>query len=272
MCRRTRSRRFSHWKRHKTAPLELSVLGTYSTGLGEASSEIAAYDKQSRRVFVTNAVSRSVDIVDVSTPAAPTRIERIDVTALGTPNSVAIEDGLVAVAIEAPVKTDPGLVAFYTASGAPIAQVRVGSQPDMLTFTPDGKHVVVANEGEPSGYGGAADVDPEGTVSIIRVPHGEGRVEKIRRGQRAPGEFHAVQRPGSRAARAGHSHLRTRRQRGAGFRAGIHRGVGGLAHGVRDAAGEQCDRGRRHRERRGHETAAARLQGLQRASADHRHL
>ena len=145
----------SHWKRrHRDrAPLELSVLGTYSTGLGEASSEIAAYDKQSRRVFVTNAASRTVDILDVRTPTAPTRIERIDVSALGTPNSVAIEDGLVAVAIEALVKTDPGLVAFYTASGAPIAQVRVGSQPDMLTFTHDGKHVVVANEGEPSGYG-----------------------------------------------------------------------------------------------------------------------
>ena len=170
----------SHWKRHKSrAPLELSVLGTYSTGLGEASSEIAAYDEQTRRVFVTNAVSKSVDIVDVSNPTAPTRIERIDVTSLGTPNSVAIEDGLVAVAIEAPVKTDPGLVAFYSASGAPIAQVRVGSQPDMLTFTHNGKHLVVANEGEPSGYGGAADVDPEGTVSIIRVPQGKGEWKKF---------------------------------------------------------------------------------------------
>jgi hypothetical protein len=156
-----------------TSPPKLGVLGTYSTGLGEASSEIAAYDKQSRRVFVTNAVSRTVDIVDVSTPSAPARIERIDVSALGTPNSVAIKDGLVAVAIEAPLKTDPGLVAFYTGNGAPLAQVRVGSQPDMLTFTPDGKHVVVANEGEPSGYGGAADVDPEGTVSLIRVPEGD---------------------------------------------------------------------------------------------------
>jgi len=161
------------------SPLELNVLGTYSTGLGEASSEIAAYDQQSRRVFVTNAVSRTVDIVDVSTPATPTRIERIDVSALGTPNSVAIEDGLVAVAIEAPVKTDAGLVAFYDASGRPLAQVRVGAQPDMLTFTHDGKHVVVANESEPSGYGGATDVDPEGTVSIIRVPHGDEEWEEF---------------------------------------------------------------------------------------------
>jgi hypothetical protein len=92
---------------------------------------------------------------------------------------VAIEDGLVAVAIEAPVKTDAGLVAFYDASGRPLAQVRVGAQPDMLTFTHDGKHVVVANEGEPSGYGGATDVDPEGTVSIIRVPHGDEEWEEF---------------------------------------------------------------------------------------------
>ena len=170
-----------HWKRrhHERAPLELSVLGTYSTGLGEASSEIATYDPQSRRVFVTNAASKSVDILDVRAPSSPTRIARIDVAALGTPNSVAVEDGLVAVAIEAPVKTDAGLVAFYTVSGALIAQVRVGSQPDMLTFTPDGRNVLVANEGEPSGYGGATDVDPEGSVSIIRVPHGHGEWKKF---------------------------------------------------------------------------------------------
>lgn len=171
----------SHWKRrHKErAPLELSVLGTYSTGLGEASSEIATYDPRSRRAFVTNAASRTVDILDVRSPSSPTRIARIDVATLGTPNSVAVEDGLVAVAVEALVKTDPGVVAFYNVSGAPIAQVTVGSQPDMLTFTPDGKYVVVANEGEPSGYGAVTDVDPNGTVSIIRVPQGHGEWKKF---------------------------------------------------------------------------------------------
>lgn len=155
--------------RHERAPLQLVVLGTYSTGLGEASSEIAAYDAQSRRVFVTNAASRSIDILDVRRPAAPARIARIDVAALGTPNSVAVKHGLVAVAIEAPVKTDAGLVAFYDIAGTLRAQVPVGAQPDMLTFTPDGRAALVANEGEPSGYG-AADVDPQGTVSIIRIP------------------------------------------------------------------------------------------------------
>ena len=45
--------------------------------------------------------------------------------------------------------------------------MQVGALPDMLTFTPDGDYLLVANEGEPSGYG-AGHVDPEGSVSIIR--------------------------------------------------------------------------------------------------------
>jgi hypothetical protein len=39
----------------------------------------------------------------------------------------------------------------------------------MLTFTPDGRHLLVANEGEPNSYGQADSVDPEGSISIIAV-------------------------------------------------------------------------------------------------------
>src|SRR6185503_11937015 len=72
-----------------------------------------------------------------------------------------------AVAIEATPKTSPGRVAFFNAYGALLSVVTVGALPDMLTFTPNGQYVLVANEGEPNSYGLANSVDPDGTVSII---------------------------------------------------------------------------------------------------------
>lgn len=150
------------------APLALSVLGTYATGLGPTSAEIVAFDAASARLFVSNAVSSTIDIVDAHDPAHLTKTGSIDVSSLGVPNSVAVGAGVVAIAIEAVPKTSPGSVAFYTTDGEWLGSVKVGAQPDMLTFTPDEQYLLTANEGEPSGYG-VGHVDPEGTVSIIPV-------------------------------------------------------------------------------------------------------
>jgi hypothetical protein len=157
----------------RVAPLSLSVLSTYSTGLGEASAEIVTYDKGSQQLFVINAASSSLDILSIRNAWWPTLTKRLDLSALGSPNSVDVHDGVLAVAIQAPVKTDIGVIAFYTTSGAFLGSAPVGSLPDMVTFTPDGRYALLANEAEPSGYG-AGFVDPEGTVSIVRVPQTAG--------------------------------------------------------------------------------------------------
>jgi hypothetical protein len=79
----------------------------------------------------------------------------------------------VALAIEASPKTSPGVVAFYSASDLSLLHsVPVGALPDMVAFTPDGRHLLVANEGEPNSYGQAGSVDPEGSVSVITVNRG----------------------------------------------------------------------------------------------------
>lgn len=149
--------------------LALSKLGGYTSPQGETAAEIPAYDAASGRVFVVNGALGSVDVLDLSDPATPTLIDTIAVdeigAGLGAVNSVAVHDGIVALAVEAAVKQDPGTVAFFRASDLTLlGQVTVGALPDMLTFTPDGKTVLVANEGEPN-----ADysVDPEGSVSVI---------------------------------------------------------------------------------------------------------
>lgn len=152
--------------------LELSQLGTYASGVFAAgAAEIVAFDPSTRRAFVVNASDVSVDVLDLRDPAIPTRVYTIDVRPLGaSANSVDVARGILAV--EASVKTDPGLVAFYsTHDYRLLGTAPVGALPDMLTFTPDGERVLVANEGEPSGYG-PGHLDPEGSISIVDLSRG----------------------------------------------------------------------------------------------------
>lgn len=153
--------------------LSLRKIGGFDGGAAGA-AEITAYDAASRRLFVVNGANGTVDVLDLSDPTAPKRAATIDVSALGAGvNSVAVHDGLVALAIEAAPKTAPGVVALYDAASLKLLHtVAVGALPDMLTFTPDGRTLLVANEGEPDGYGQADSVDPEGSISVITVNRG----------------------------------------------------------------------------------------------------
>jgi hypothetical protein len=148
----------------------LTFLGRYSSGsFDESAAEITAYDADSRRLFTVNAKTGTVDILDLSDPARPRKTGE-----LATPgaNSVTVHRGLVAVAQQAAEKTDPGTVSFFRAAdGAKVRTVTVGALPDMVTFTPDGRQAVVANEGEPDSYCDKA-ADPAGSVSVIDVARG----------------------------------------------------------------------------------------------------
>ncbi|MBD0254259.1 MAG: hypothetical protein ICV83_00960, partial [Cytophagales bacterium] len=160
------------------AGLHIQRLGTYASGIfDDGGAEIPAYDPSTRRLFVVNAQG-TVDVLDVTNPASPGKLFAIDIKTLtggGTPNSVAVRDGLVAVAVERQDDAEnqlPGLVAFFRANlvappAAPLRTVPAGALPDMLVFTPDGKKVLVANEGEPG-----PTLNPEGSVSVIDLSGG----------------------------------------------------------------------------------------------------
>jgi len=152
------------------ASLTMSKIGGFDGGVIGA-SEITAYDSASRRLFLVNGANGSVDVLDISNPTAPLRVGSINVAAIGgAVNSVSIDNGLVALAIEANPKTSPGSVALYNAADLRQIQViPVGAQPDMITFTPDGRFILTANEGEPNSYGLPTSIDPEGSVSVITV-------------------------------------------------------------------------------------------------------
>jgi len=151
--------------------INLSLLGRYETGIfAESAAEIPAYDATTKRVFVVNAKKGLVDVLDVSKPETPVHIGELsarEALADSEVNSVAIRNGIVALAVQAKQKTDKGIVAFFNAKDLKlISQVEVGALPDMLTFSPDGKTVLVANEAEPNDD---YSIDPEGSISIIDI-------------------------------------------------------------------------------------------------------
>jgi len=151
--------------------LQLSLLGRYSSGeFGVSAAEIPAFDPDNRQIFIVNARKGAVDVLDATDAANPAFVQSLTVESVApgaVVNSIAYREGFLAVAVEAAIKTDPGFVALFDATSLELlGSVQVGAQPDMLTFTPDGKFLLVANEGEPNND---YSVDPEGSVSVITL-------------------------------------------------------------------------------------------------------
>jgi len=146
--------------------LSLEPIGTYATGVFDGSAaEIAAFDPTTKRVFVVNAEANAVDVLDIRNPRRLTLLFSIEMAPYGTvTNSVDVDRNVVAIAVENEVKTDPGRAVFFNVNGRYLSDVTVGALPDMLTFTPNGRKLLVANEGEPDD---TYTVDPEGSVSIV---------------------------------------------------------------------------------------------------------
>jgi len=151
--------------------IRLSLLGRYESGVyNQSAAEIVAFEPSSKRAYVVNAANGKVDVLDLQNPALPTFLHTMDATDVGpTVNSVAVKNGMVALAVEAQDRTDPGWVAFFDQQGKRRAVVQVGALPDAVTFSPDGRYLLVANEGEPNDD---YTIDPEGSVSIVDLVDG----------------------------------------------------------------------------------------------------
>lgn len=139
--------------------------------IGDAgAAEISAYDPQTKRLFVVNnsTAGNKIDVLDFANPANIKSLSSISTTPYGGfVNSVAVSDGKLAAAIEnTNLQTNGKIVIFKTTDNSEIKSVTVGALPDMVTFSPDGKYILSANEGQPSDN---YSVDPEGSVSIIDV-------------------------------------------------------------------------------------------------------
>jgi hypothetical protein len=180
----------------------MSLVGRYTSGgtvtAPSLVAEIVAFHAASKSLFVT-----------VDTAAEPSSFARIDLSALPTTalansttatnltaaprvnvatsvngggftaggvQSLDVSGNLLAIAVQSSPKTSAGVIAFYSLDSAGTAtflkKVTVGSLPDGVAFSPDGKYLVVANEGELSNTFMTDAIDPDGSISIIAITNG----------------------------------------------------------------------------------------------------
>mgnify|MGYP005850605213 CR=1 FL=1 len=153
-----------------TNDIELLHVGSFDPSSNNtATCEIVVHDPQTQRLFATSAITGFLDIIDFSNPASLSVITSIDINPYGGITSVAVKNGIVAVASPNVNEELDGSVVFLDTDGNFLKQVTVGALPDMITFSPDGNKVITANEGQPTiNY----SFDPEGSVSIIDVSGG----------------------------------------------------------------------------------------------------
>lgn len=164
--------------------LNITHKGRYTSGadFDKGGTEIVKYNPKNGYAYSVNGDKEALDIIDVKHPGKDGAINLVKRIYLqdngieaGDLTSVTVHPSGDYVAVSAPAvdKTKPGHVVFYGSNGDYINNVTVGSLPDMVTFSKDGKYLLVANEGEPSDD---YTVNPPGSVSVIDVTGGPANV------------------------------------------------------------------------------------------------
>ena len=168
--------------------VDLVKIGGYDSGFSNKDggvAEIISYDTVKNQAWVVNGATGKLDILDMDgvTSAVSNKMpaKSLDIRSIvteaapdfayGDMTSVAVnsEKGIVAIALQDADYSKHGYAALLTTEGELLAMIEAGCQPDMITFTPDGTKILVANEGEPREGYGEGIVDPAGSVTVITV-------------------------------------------------------------------------------------------------------
>ncbi len=145
---------------------EISRLGPADSLPG---AEISAYIAPEKMLAVTSG-QNSLSLVSLKKANAP-KLLRV----LAFPHeipSVSAHENLLAVLEKGETSSKPGTVHLYEINGETLSKrksVPVCESPDMVSFSPDGKTLLLACEGEPDSQNGK---DPEGSVGLVDLSSG----------------------------------------------------------------------------------------------------
>jgi len=129
-------------------------------------SEIPYWHAPSRTLWVVG--GDGLDVLNLN----GSLVQSITLSSFGVVNSLALNGNVAALSFTSPGVTTPGTVQFFdvaaflggAGTGAALGSVTVGAVPDMITWTPDGTRLLVANEGERQSNAN----NPAGSISIIQ--------------------------------------------------------------------------------------------------------
>ncbi|MFF5995064.1 choice-of-anchor I family protein [Lysinibacillus sp. KU-BSD001] len=170
---------------------KLSLDARYDSGVQNedgGTTEIVTYNKHNHATYLVNGETKKVEAVSLNYQNdkvfALKPFLSIDIAELiqtvdasfqyGDLTSIAVHpnENVIVASVQAEDYNEDGYAVFLTGEGALLNLVKVGKQPDNITFSPDGKKVLLANEGEPRKGYGQHIIDPQGSVSIIDLSNG----------------------------------------------------------------------------------------------------
>lgn len=161
-------------------------LSSYSVGSANDDggvAEIVTYNKEDKVFYVVSGVTQSIDLVKINSDGSTKLKKRLEIKKVlegkginaGDMTSVSYSDekNLLAVAVQDSDYDKNGHIVILDKEGNFLEAYECGVQPDMVTFTKDGRYILSADEGEPQkGYGNGF-VDPRGSVTIVDVENKE---------------------------------------------------------------------------------------------------
>lgn len=150
--------------------LKLERINVYKSETGCKTTEIVSIQEKTKRLALSCSDKGTVDILSIKQPAKPTLLNSFSIGENNEISSIAFHpsENIIAAAALNNDPFDNGSIQFHDAdSGEILNTLKTGVHPDGLAFSPNGKYLVVANEGEAYHYNGKDYESPDGSVTLI---------------------------------------------------------------------------------------------------------
>jgi len=154
----------------QASSLSLETVAIYKPQSGCEATEIVSIQNSTKRLALSCSSEGIVEIISITDTAQPSSVNHFKVTTDEEISAVAFHpiENVFAVAVINNDSFANGKIQIHDASTGDITNTfEAGAHPDGMVFSPNGKYLVIANEGEAYRYNGKDYESPEGSVTLI---------------------------------------------------------------------------------------------------------